>query len=362
MTLRSARPPGARPRLVAVRDESGQVDYICREILAAREAGATLKQQAVLFRTAHHSGPLEVELTRRDIPFKKFGGLKFLDAAHVKDVLACLRFAQNPRDRIAGFRTLQLVPGIGAATAEAVLDALDGAAEPALALAAFRAPSRAADDWPGFVALFAALRAGGIGWPAQLEAVRGWYDPHLERLHEDFAMRRSDLLQLEQIAGGYATRERFLTEITLDPPSATSDQAGVPHRDDDYLILSTIHSAKGQEWRQVFVLNCVDGCIPSDLGTGTSAEIEEERRLFYVAMTRARDHLHLVQPLRFYSHGQPRRGDRHVYASRTRFIPDRMLSHLEPAAWPGPASDSRRGTPAGSPQIDLNRMLRDRWR
>jgi DNA helicase-2/ATP-dependent DNA helicase PcrA len=361
-SLWSARMTGARPYLVAVRDETGQVDYICHEILAARETGTALKQQAVLFRTAHHSGPLEVELTRRDIPFKKFGGLKFLDVAHVKDLLGCLRFAQNPRDRIAGFRTLQLMPGVGPATAEATLDALDASRDPAATLAAIGTPNRATAAWPAFVALFVALRAGALGWPGELEAVRTWYEPQLERLHEDFAMRRSDLLQLEQIADGYSTRERFLTDITLDPPSATSDQAGVPHRDDDYLILSTIHSAKGQEWRQVFVLNCVDGCIPSDLGTGTSAEIEEERRLFYVAMTRARDQLHLMQPLRFYTRGQSRHGDRHVYAARTRFLPDRILDRLEPAAWPTAASYSRSGTLPGSRQIDVKRMLRDRWR
>ena len=269
--LRSDRPAGARPALVAVRDEMGQVDFVCREILAEREAGTALKEQAVLFRAAHHSGPLEVELTRRNIPFVKFGGLKFLDAAHVKDLLACLRFAQNPADRVAGFRVLQLVPGVGAATAEAVLDAMAATPEPALALPRAAVPARAAADWAGFVALYVALRAGEAGgWPAELGAVRAWYEPHLERRHEDAAVRRADLLQLEAIAAGFPGRERFLTEITLDPPGAVGDQAGPPHRDEDYLILSTIHSAKGQEWRRVFVLNCVDGCIPSDLGTGTA--------------------------------------------------------------------------------------------
>ena len=141
-------------------------------------------------------------------------------------------------------------------------------------------------------------------------------------------------MQLEQIAAGYPSRERFLTELTLDPPDATSDEAGVPLQDEDYLILSTIHSAKGQEWKSVFVLNVVDGCIPSDLGTGTTAEIEEERRLLYVAMTRAKDDLHLVVPQRFFTHGQNAHGDRHVYASRTRFIPNALLKHFEAASWP----------------------------
>ena len=129
---------------------------------------------------------------------------------------------------------------------------------------------------------FSDLRAGRAAWPAELERARLWYEPHLERIHEDAAVRRADLVQLEQIASGYPSRERFLTELTLDPPDATSDQAGVPVLDEDYLILSTIHSAKGQEWKSVFVLNVVDGCIPSDRGTGTAAEIEEERRLLYV--------------------------------------------------------------------------------
>ena len=132
-----------------------------------------------------------------------------------------------------------------------------------------------------------------------------------------------------QIAATYPSRERFLTELTLDPPDATSDRAGDPLLDEDYLILSTIHSAKGQEWKSVFILNAVDGCLPSDLAAGTSAEIEEERRLLYVAMTRAKDHLHLIVPQRFFVHGQRSNGDRHLYASRTRFIPSALLGHFE---------------------------------
>src|SRR5205823_8068036 len=135
----------------------------------------------------------------------------------------------------------------------------------------------------------------------------------------DAPARAQDLQQLEEIATGYASREKFLTELTLDPPDATSDWAGDPLLDEDYLILSTIHAAKGQEWRSVHILNVVDGCIPSDMATGTSEEIDEERRLLYVAMTRAKDTLHLVVPQRFYVHQQSALGDRHVYASRSRF-------------------------------------------
>ena len=175
---------------------------------------------------------------------------------------------------------------------------------------------------------------GHAAWPAEIELARRWYEPHLDRIHEDATVRQADLLQLEQIAAGYPSRERFLTELTLDPPDATSDQSGVPLLDEDYLILSTIHSAKGQEWKAIFVLNAVDGCIPSDLGAGTTAELEEERRLLYVAMTRAKDNLHLVVPQRFFTHGQNAQGDRHVYASRTRFIPAALLQLFECTTWP----------------------------
>ena len=169
-------------------------------------------------------------------------------------------------------------------------------------------------------------------------------------------------MQLEQIASGYPSRERFLTELTLDPPDATSDEAGVPHLDEDYLILSTIHSAKGQEWKAVFVLNAVDGCIPSDLGTGTSEEIEEERRLLYVAMTRARDRLSILLPQRFYVHQQASRGDRHVYASRTRFIPDELLPLFERRAWPLAEADSDERRSASSVRIDVAARMRGMWR
>ena len=200
--------------------------------------------------------------------------------------MAVLRLAENPRDRMAGFRVLGLLPGVGPAAAEAMLAAIAAGTE-------VRAPKRAAADWPGLRDLLRRLARGDAGWPAEIEAARAWYQPHLERLHEDAAVRAGDLAQLCRIAAGFASRRAFLTELTLDPPQATSDLAGPPLRDEDYLVLSTIHSAKGQEWKQVFVLNCVDGCLPSDLATETPAEIEEERRLLYVAMTRAKDALHL---------------------------------------------------------------------
>ena len=175
-------------------------------------------------------------------------------------------------------------------------------------------------------------------------------------------MRQADLLQLEHIAAGYPSRTRFLTELTLDPPEATSDQAGVPHLDEDYLILSTIHSSKGQEWKSVYVLNVVDGCIPSDLGAGTTAELEEERRLLYVAMTRAKDSLHLITPHRFFTHGQSWQGDRHVYASRTRFIPASLLHLFEGVTWPS-AVDLAAGQAAASQvRMDVGARMRSMWR
>ena len=310
---------GGKPQLVSVRDEADQARFIVERVLENREARALLKHQAVLFRTSSHSGSLEIELTRRNIPFIKFGGLKFLDTAYVKDMLALLRFVENPRDRVAGFRLMQLMPGVGPTSAQRVLDFVIEAADPISELANAPVPPRVnSDDWRAFVETVTGLGAGRTGWPAELERARLWYEPHLDRIHEDAVVRRADLIQLEQIASGYPSRERFLTELTLDPPDATSDQAGVPVLDEDYLILSTIHSAKGQEWKSVFVLNVVDGCIPSDLGAGTSEEIEEERRLLYVAMTRAKDDLHLIVPQRFFTHGQSAQGDRHVYASRSR--------------------------------------------
>ncbi len=350
-----------RPKLVTVKDETEQANYIVEQVLANRETGMTLKQQAVLFRTSSHSGTLEVELTRRNIPFVKFGGLKFLDSAHVKDMLAVLRFAQNPRDRVAGFRLLQMLPGIGPKKAGTILDTIACEPEPLLALAEIPPPPKTGEDWTSFVQLLGGLRKTQEGWPSDIAQARLWYEPHLERIHEDADTRKADILQLEQIASGYPSRERFLTELTLDPPDATSDQAGIPLLDEDYLILSTIHSAKGQEWRSVFMLNVVDGCIPSDLGTGTKQELEEERRLLYVGMTRAKDSLALVTPQRFFTHGQNSQGDRHVYASRSRFIPATLLQYFEPMAWPKvSAAASERS--AQQIRIDVGACMRGMWK
>ncbi len=356
------RQSAERPEMVSVRDDADQARFVVERVLENREGGISLKQQAVLFRTSHHSGPLEVELTRRNIPFVKFGGLKFLDTAHVKDLLALLRFVENPRDRVAGFRVLQLLPGVGPASAQRALDQMTKQPNPLRALADIPAPPRSADDWKGLVETLQQLQSGNSGWPAEINCARQWYAPHLERMHEDAAARQADLMQLEQIAAGYPSRTRFLTELTLDPPEATSDQAGVPHLDEDYLILSTIHSSKGQEWKSVYVLNVVDGCIPSDLGTGTTAELEEERRLLYVAMTRAKDCLHLITPHRFFTHGQSWQGDRHVYASRTRFIPESLLHLFESVMWPSAEDLVPARVAVRQIRIDLGARMRSMWR
>jgi DNA helicase-2/ATP-dependent DNA helicase PcrA len=359
--LWTGRQSAERPRLVAVRDETDQARYVVDRVLENRESGISLKQQAVLFRTSHHSGTLEIELTRRNIPFAKFGGLRFLDTAHVKDLLALLRFVENPRDRVVGFRVMQLLPGVGPSSAQRILDLITAWPDPVEALAEIPPPRQSGHDWDEFVQTLRTISRGSAGWPADISHARRWYEPHLERIHEDASMRRADLLQLEQIAASYPSRPRFLTELTLDPPDATSDQAGAGVLDEDYLILSTIHSAKGQEWTSVFVLNVVDGCIPSDLGTGTAAEIEEERRLLYVAMTRAKDGLHLIVPQRFFCAPQSALSDRHVYASRTRFIPAALLALFECVSWPLAASAGPETALRRQIRIDLGARMRSMW-
>ncbi len=360
-TLWTDKPSAGRPQLVLVPDEAQQAVWVADKVLAHREGGLALKSQAVLFRAATHSAPLELELARRNIPFVKYGGLKFLEASHVKDLLAVLRFAENPRGRMAGFRVTQLIPGIGPATGARLLDAMDQAADPAAAVREFVPPSAAREEWAVFAEAYAALCAPSLPWPADVELAVRWYLPHLDRLYDDpSGVRRGDVEQLARLASGYGSRERFLTELTLDPPEATSDKPGPPSLDEDYLILSTIHSAKGQEWNSVHVLNVVDGCLPADVAQ-SAHELEEERRLLYVAMTRARDHLHLLVPQRFYVTQQAVRGDRHLYANRTRFISESDLAGFEQQTWPPPPPARPPAVPPPAAVIDLRNRMRAAW-
>ena len=363
--LRARRGGGARPRLVTVEDDRGQADYVVAQVLEAREAGVPLRRQAVLFRSGHHSDFLEVELTRRNIPYVKYGGLKFLEAAHVKDLLAVLRWADNPRHRLAAFRVLQLLPGMGPAHGARCLELLGGHAGGLVAgLEAFRPPAAAAADWAPLLQLMRTLGGTAAAWPGQVECVRDWYRPHLERRYDAAAVRAGDLDQLARIASSFATRERFLSELALDPPQASGDLAGPPLLDEDYLVLSTIHSAKGQEWDAVYLLNVNDGNFPSEFAAGKPEQLEEERRLLYVAMTRARDALHLVTPLRYYVTQQPRFGDAHVYGAQSRFLSAGVRATLEPAAASGVvAAGASGGTdgPAPVPRVDVGARLRALW-
>lgn len=296
---------------------------MCNRIVERHERGVRLFDQAVLVRTSHHSALLELELAARRIPYVKYGGLKFLEAAHVKDLVAACRLVENPRDELAWFRVLGLVDGVGPATARRAASAAAGGTPPTVA--------------PDLLVALADARslaghAGDAERPgAAVERVRAWLDPIVDRRYGGAATRLADLDALERAAGASPSLSRFLVELTLDPPAATGDLAGPPHLDDDALTISTIHSAKGGEWRVVHVLSLVDGNLPSDLSTGDAAQVEEERRLLYVAMTRAKDELHCYAPLRMHHHRRSGgvRGDAHGYAPRCRFLTDDVLATMD---------------------------------
>ena len=346
--LRSKKGRGPKPRYVTVADDEAQAQYVVKQVLEARERGVLLRRQAVLFRSSHHSDVLELELVRRNIPYVKYGGLKFLEAAHVKDLLAVLRWADNPKNRVAAFRALQLQAGVGPAGAERAFTRFEA---DGFSWSSLRTGSSELDGLLLFL--------GNSPWEGQVQRVREWYTPHLERLYDAAQVRAGDLLQLERIATSFQSRESFLTEMALDPPSATSDLAGAPYLDEDYLVLSTIHSAKGQEWDAVFLLNVADGNFPSEFSTGRPELVEEERRLLYVAMTRAKTDLHLMAPLKYYVTQQSRMGDRHVYGAKSRFLTQAVMERFDHLSYG--ESDLSEALARGKGEIDVAARLRGMW-
>ena len=338
--LWTERDGGGRPTLATCRDETEQTTWLCERVLDHREQGTPLKRQCVLFRAQHHSLALEMELSRRSIPFRKYGGLRFVEMAHVKDLVAFLRLAENPRDAMAGLRVLGLVPGVGPRTAESLARSLEASGGDFSAWAAAKVPEAARGFWPHIVSVLRTLAGpdpGGV--PAQVHAVRSVYGPLLERRYDNVQARLRDLEQIEALASRAQDRSQFLTDLALDPPAYTQDLAGPPMLDEDYLVLSTIHSAKGLEFDAVYVIHAADGNIPSDMATGSADEIEEERRLFYVACTRAKNDLYVTHPLRYYT--QPwAKSDAHGYAQRTRFLSDAVLLHFAEVQAGGDAADA----------------------
>ncbi len=331
------RPDAPRPTLARASDEGAQAAFVCARLLEHREQGVPLREQAVLFRNGHHSGRLEIELARRRIPFVKYGGLKFLESAHIKDLLALLRLLDNPNDELAWHRALGLLEGVGPATIRSIMAALD--------LPNPRAVRTFVDDPPAVPPraradvdlLREGLRAcldagadteGGVVSPAsEVEHLRTVTRPLFERRYPQAQARLTDFEQIQAMAAACPTRSHLLAELTIDPPSRTTDLAGPPLLDDDYVVLSTIHSAKGCEWTAVYVIHASDGNIPSDMSLSSPEGLEEERRLFYVALTRARDHLYVTYPQRFYDR---RYGldDAHSWGQPSRFL-DALAAHVD---------------------------------
>jgi DNA helicase II / ATP-dependent DNA helicase PcrA len=315
--LRAAGPGGARPQLVFCRDQTQEAEEICDRVLAAREQGMLLRDQAVLARTGHDTDLLELELSRRRIPFVKYGGLRYLEAAHVKDFLALLRLADRISDELSWFRLLLLLDGVGPTRARRALDRLlaGGVASPA----------QVADRWPEARAelpaaahehadgLVAALTTG-----ADVQRLRDALAPVICAHYADGPVRTQDLDALAGLAATAADVRTFVAELLLDPPASSADLARPPHQDDDWLVLSTVHSAKGLEWQAVHVVAAYDGNFPADMAAGTRETLAEERRLLYVALTRARRSLAVYVPRRFYF--RRNRRDGHGYGKASRFL------------------------------------------
>ena len=327
--LWSARVGQQKPWLVTCNDEMEQSSFVAERMLERREEGTPLTRQAVLFRASHNSDALEVELSRRNIPFVKWGGLKFLEAAHVKDLLAFLRILENRSDDLSWMRILQLLDGVGPGRARQAIEHVEQLGSVAQGLRTWKPPPSAKEQVESLATLLEGLTAttNEPSLPEQIERIRRFYSPLFETRYDQPGMRIRDLDQLELLAHGAANRASFLADLTLDPPQSTGDLAGPPMLDEEYVVLSTIHSAKGCEWDVVYIIHAADGVIPSDMSDGEAA-YEEERRLLYVAMTRARDALYITFPLRYY-HRKHALGDRHSFAQLSRFLPPEVFPMFE---------------------------------
>ena len=323
--LRTEREGGVTPELIFCRDESAQASQIADRVLEARERGMDLRQQAALMRTSHDSALLELELSRRQIPFVKYGGLRYLEAAHVKDLIALFRLADNPADEISWFRVLQLLDGVGPATARRALDALVTADGDKLAAWSDAREHLPSDARPLADAVIEALREarGDTAAGVRAELLGQSLAPLIKARYPDGALRLQDLDQLVAAAREASALGQFVSDLVIDPPTSSSDLAGPPHLDEDYLVLSTIHSAKGLEWHAVHVLALYDGNFPACMAAGSTETIDEERRLLYVAMTRARRQLHLYVPVRYY-HRPLGIDDAHGYGKPSRFLTDEV--------------------------------------
>ncbi|HYB49089.1 MAG TPA: ATP-dependent helicase [Streptosporangiaceae bacterium] len=342
LTLTGDRGSGMPPLLVRCHDEATQAREICARVLEAYEDGGALRDQAVLVRAAHHSDILEIELSARKIPYVKFGGLRFTDAAHVRDFLAAARILANPADDPAWFRLLRLHDGIGPVHARQVLARLDSdSSDPDVAPEGW---ARAAEAAPprSRRALAATLErlAAAAGEPAagQAAAILSVLDPLIRARYPDAAARTADLQRLADATAVQPSLNDALAELTLDPPVSTSDLAGPPRLDEDFLTISTIHAAKGLEWPIVHLPHLVDGALPSDMALGDPGGLAEEHRLFYVALTRARDQLYMYVPQRLHYHRRGR-DDRHGFGQLTRFLHPGALAACDnaTAAPPAPA-------------------------
>jgi DNA helicase-2/ATP-dependent DNA helicase PcrA len=350
-----------KPQLVTVEDDVKQAKYIIDKLLAARESGTMLKHQSVLFRSSHHSDRLELALTQRNIPYVKHGGLKFLEAAHVKDLLSIMRFADNPKHQISGFRVLKMLPRIGPRTAESILGHLTQQNNDLYSLASYQSTMVKNEQWAKLCNLLPSVHHNTIGWSDQLSQVAGWYKEILEANYDDHFVRWGDIEQLVRMSQQYNSRERFLSELTLDPPVSSGDLAGAPLLDDDFLILSTIHSAKGQEWKNVFVLNVADGNFPNEYACGDDKLIEEERRLLYVAMTRAKEELHLIQPLKYWVPQQQQHGDKHVFGSKSRFLTESVMTNLEATTYPRKQPTANEQLVGQKALTDIRKSILSSW-
>jgi DNA helicase II / ATP-dependent DNA helicase PcrA len=359
--LRGDQGDGNRPELVFCRDESAQAAEVCDRVLEARERGMELRRQSVLVRTSHDSDLLELELTRRQIPFVKYGGLRYLEAAHVKDLIALFRIAENLADEISWFRVLQLLEGVGPTTARRVLDVLSSGPETDRFAAWPQASERLPRDArPAAEGVIAALRStsseGSTG--VRAERLRDALAPLIKARYPDGALRLVDLEQLVAAARESPTLAQLVGDLVLDPPQSSAGLAGPPHLDEDYLVLSTIHSAKGLEWDAVHVLALYDGNIPADMAAGSKESIDEERRLLYVAMTRARRELHLYVPVRFY-HRPRGTDDAHGYGKPSRFLTAEVQARCEVRRPVEPSADiARRSELQGTIALSVDSLFR----